>query len=53
MPDQRSLGKIGYMLGGIAAVVMTVGALVVSDHLTGRLSLDGNLPTVTIPTNSR
>ena len=51
--DRGSLGMIGYLLGGIAAVVMMIGALVVGDHLAGRLSLDGNLPAVTTPARAR
>ena len=52
-PDQGSLGFIGYLLGAAAAVVMMIGALVVGDHLTGKLNIDGALPTITVPAHAR
>jgi hypothetical protein len=40
MPDRRSLGIIGYILSGVAAVVLGVGTFVVQAHLTGQYVLD-------------
>ena len=40
MADRKSLGIIGFILGGITAAVITVGIVVVQAHLTGRLALD-------------
>jgi hypothetical protein len=39
--DRKSLGIIGFILGGVTAGVMTIGMVVVQGHLDGRLSLDG------------
>jgi hypothetical protein len=38
MADSKSLGFIGFMLGGVTAAVMTIGVFVVHSHLDGRLS---------------
>jgi hypothetical protein len=38
--DRKSLGIIGFILGGVTAGVMTIGMVVVQAHLDGRLSLD-------------
>ncbi len=46
MADRRSLGIIGYILSGVAAVVMGVGTFVVQAHLTGRYVLDDPRPVV-------
>jgi hypothetical protein len=35
MADRRSLGIIGYILSGVAAVVIGIGILVVQAHRTG------------------
>jgi hypothetical protein len=40
MADKRALGMIGLMLCTVTLLVMTVGAVVVGDHLTGRLQID-------------
>jgi len=40
MPDRSSLGLIGFLFGGITAAVMLIGALVVSDHMSGKLNLE-------------
>jgi len=40
--DRRSLGTIGYILSGVAAVVIGVGIFVVQAHLTGQYVLDGS-----------
>jgi hypothetical protein len=46
MADRRSLGIIGYILSGVAAVVMGVGTFVVQAHLTGQYVLDDPRPVV-------
>jgi hypothetical protein len=46
MADRRSLGIIGFVLGGVTALVMIVGATVVQQHLDGRLQLDNVHPVV-------
>jgi hypothetical protein len=43
MADRRALGTIGLMLGAATMMVMMVGAVVVTDHLTGRLQIDDGL----------
>jgi hypothetical protein len=49
MADRRSLGMIGYILSGVAAVVIGVGTFVVQAHLTGRYVLDDPRPVVSNP----
>jgi len=46
MADRRSLGIIGYILSGVAAVVVGVGTFVVQAHLTGQYVLDDPRPLV-------
>ncbi|HEY0224553.1 MAG TPA: hypothetical protein VGC38_08575 [Pseudolabrys sp.] len=41
MADRNALGRIGMMLGAATMAVMMVGAVVVTDHLTGRLQIEG------------
>ena len=54
MADRNALGAIGLMLGAATLMVMMVGALVVGDHLTGRLHIDdGSLRVVALPSASR
>jgi hypothetical protein len=40
MADRRSLGFIGWIYGGITALVMVTGVFVVQRHLDGRMVLD-------------
>jgi hypothetical protein len=40
MADKRALGMIGLMMSIVTLLVMTVGAVVVGDQLTGRLQID-------------
>ncbi|MFL5062501.1 MAG: hypothetical protein ACJ8DQ_20615 [Xanthobacteraceae bacterium] len=40
MADRKSLGIIGFIVGGITATVIGVGVIVVQGHLNGRLTLD-------------
>jgi hypothetical protein len=44
MADKRALEMIGLMLCTVTLLVMTVGAVVVGDHLTGRMHFDDNAP---------
>jgi hypothetical protein len=54
MADRKSLGIIGFILGGVTAAVIGVGVFVVQAHLAGQLALDtssrpvvsASLPTV-------
>jgi hypothetical protein len=41
MADRRSLGIVGFFLGGVTAAVMLIAVMVVKHHVDGRLSLDG------------
>jgi hypothetical protein len=52
MADRKSLGIIGFILGGITAAVITVGVVVVQAHLTGRLALDQASGPVVLVTQS-
>jgi hypothetical protein len=40
MADRKSLGLVGYMLGGMTAVVIGVGIFIVQGHLKERYVLD-------------
>jgi hypothetical protein len=40
MADRNALGLIGLMFGAATAVVMMIGAVVIGNHLTGRLHID-------------
>jgi len=44
MADRKSLGLIGFFLGGVTAIVVLVGATVVQKHIDGRLQLDNPRP---------
>ncbi len=44
MADRRSLGILGFLLGGITAAVMLTAAMAVKHQLDGRLSLDAGAP---------
>jgi hypothetical protein len=46
MADRNALGFIGLMLCTATLLVTMVGAVVVNDHLTGRLQIDDNLEVV-------
>ena len=53
MADRSALGRIGMMLGAATMAVMMVGAVVVTDHLTGRWQIDDGLQVVSQPANAR
>jgi hypothetical protein len=40
MADRRSLGILGFVFGGVTAVVMLIAAMVVKNHIDGHLTLD-------------
>ena len=52
MADHKSLGIIGFILGGVTATVMAIGVFVVASHIGGRMTLEArpvvsaSLPTV-------
>lgn len=43
MADRTALGMIGLMLGAATIVVATVGGLVISYHMNGRLQIEDKL----------
>jgi hypothetical protein len=53
MADRSALGAIGLFLGAATIAVMMVGALVVNEHLTGRLQIDDGLRVVGLPSAAR
>jgi hypothetical protein len=53
MADRSALGTIGLLLGFATIAVMMVGALVVTEHVTGRLQIDGGLSVVGLPSAVR
>lgn len=53
MADRIALGKIGLMLGFATMAVMMIGAVVVIDHLTGRLQIDDGLPALSLSAAAR
>ena len=40
MADCRSLGILGFVLGGVTAAVMLIAVIVVKQHIDGRVTLD-------------
>ena len=44
MADQRSLGLLGLVFGGLTFAVILVAATLVQAHVSGLLSLDGSGP---------
>ena len=42
MADRAGLGFVGYIFGGVTAVVMLVAVTVVIGHVEGRLVLDAS-----------
>lgn len=53
MADRSALGAIGLLLGVATLAVMMVGALVVTEHVTGRLQIDDGLRVVSLPSAVR
>jgi hypothetical protein len=46
MADRRSLGLLGFLLGGVTAAVMLIAAMVVKHHVDARVTLDARLPVI-------
>jgi translation initiation factor IF-1 len=53
MADTKSLNTIGLMLGAATMMVMMIGGVVISDHLSGRMQLDDNVHVVGLPATVR
>ncbi len=53
MADRNALGKIGLLFGVATLFVMMTGAVVVGDHLTGRLHMDEAMSGVSLPASAR
>lgn len=54
MADRTALGMIGLMLGAATVGVVTVGGMIVRDHLNGRQQFDDSLRrTVSLPATAR
>ncbi len=53
MADRNALGKIGLLLGAATIFVMAIGAVVVSDRLSGQLQTDDDLTTAGLPMTAR
>jgi uncharacterized membrane protein len=53
MADRNALGLIGLMLGAATFLVVMVGAVVVSDHLSGKLHFDDAIAVVSLPAAAR
>jgi hypothetical protein len=49
MADRNALGLIGLMLFAATFLVATVGAVLVNDHLSGRLHFDDAIAVVSQP----
>ena len=46
MADRRSLGILGFVLGGVTVAVMLIAVMVVKNHVDGRLTLDARMPVI-------
>jgi hypothetical protein len=53
MTDRNALGLIGLLLGAATIVVTMIGAVVVGDHLSGKLHIDDGLGAVSLPATAR
>ena len=51
MADRAGLGFVGFIFGGVTAVVMLVAVTVVIGHVDGRLVLDASPQTLSPPAN--
>jgi hypothetical protein len=40
MVDRVSLEVMGFILGGVTAIVIAIGALVVRSHMDGKIAMD-------------
>jgi hypothetical protein len=48
MADRNSLGVLGYIFGGLTALVMVTAFSVVISHVEGRLALEPAAPAIII-----
>ena len=46
MADRRSLGLLGFLLGGVTAAVVLIAAMVVKHHVDARVTRDARLPVI-------
>jgi hypothetical protein len=53
MADRNALGMIGLLFGATTLFVMMMGAVVVADHLSGKLHLEDGAPEISQPVNSQ
>ena len=53
MADRNALGAIGLMLGAATMAVMMIGAIVVTNHLSGRVQLDDTVQMVSLSSVAR
>jgi len=53
MADRNALGMIGLLFGATTLFVMMMGAVVVADHLAGKLHLEDGASEISRPVNSR
>lgn len=53
MADRNALGLIGLMLGAATIVVAMIGAVVVGDHLSGKLHMDDGGSALSLPAAAR
>lgn len=53
MADRSALGMIGLLLGAATLFVMMMGAVVVADHLSGKLHLEDGLAELAQPMSAR
>jgi hypothetical protein len=44
--DRRSLGMLGFVLGGVTAAVTLIAVLVVKHHVDSRLTGDSRMPVI-------
>jgi len=49
MADRISLGTIGLLFGAATFAVMVIGAVVVTDHLSGKMQLDDGIRVMSLP----
>jgi hypothetical protein len=52
MADRRSLGIVGFVLGGVTAAVMLIAVFVVKQHVDSRAALDAGLPRLAASTQA-
>ena len=53
MADRNALGMIGLLFGATTLFVMMMGAVVVADHLSGKLHLEDGLAVAQLQSGTR